>query len=134
MKRLLLMGFIGFTAMMLCGCATRQYTVTAPPSGPTLAEVESMAKAQVSDSIIVSQIQNSSTRYQLTAEQIIELKNAGVSEAVINALINTASKAPPQTATVVREQYVYPGPYVYVDPWPVYWWGPGPYYHHRHWR
>ena len=117
-------------ALLMAGCATQTYTVAPPPAGPTLAEVQSMVQAHVSDSVIVSQIQNSSSRYVLTASQIIELKNAGTSDAVLNALINTASKPPvPASTTVDDGPYIYP--YVYVDPWP--WdgwgWGWGPYYH-----
>lgn len=140
--------YLSLLAMVLVtGCVTRSYTTVAtPPPGPTLAEIQSMAQAHVSDSVMISQIQNSSTRYQLTTEQIISLKNAGVSDAVINALINTASKPQPQTTTttVVEGPYVYPYaypypyPYVYVDPWPVFWWGWGPVYYHgyyyHHWR
>jgi len=101
-----------------------------------------MAQAHVSDSVIISQIQNSSTRYQLTSDQIISLKSAGVSDAVISALINTANKPEPQpatTTTTVVQPYVYPYAPVYVDPWPGYWWG-GPYYYrgyygwHHHWH
>ena len=124
--------------LLLTGCVTRTYTVAAPPpAGPTLAEVQSMSQAHVSDSVIISQIQNSSTRYHLTADQIISLKSAGVSDTVINALINSASKPEPQTTastTTVVEPYVYPYPYVYVDPWPVYWWGWGPYYHYHYYH
>lgn len=128
-------------SLLLTGCVTRTYTVAPqPPAGPTLAEVQSMSQAHVSDSVIIAQIQNSSTRYRLTSDQIISLKSAGVSDAVINALINSASKPQPETttsSTTVVEPYPYP--YVYVDPWP--WWGWGPYYYHgyyyhgyRHWR
>ena len=119
--------------LLLAGCVTRTYTVATPPPppGPSLTEVQTMAQAHVSDSLIIGQIQNSSTRYQLTADQIISLKNAGVSEAVINTMINSASKPQSQataTTTVVQE------PAVYVAPWPL-WWGPywGPYYH-GYWR
>jgi hypothetical protein len=128
--------------MLLTGCVTRTYTVAPPPpNGPTIAEIESMSQAHVSDSVIISQIQNSSTRYHLTADQIISLKSAGVSDPVINTLINSASKPQPQTAvsstTVVEPPYVYP--YVYVDPWPYWWgggWGPHYYYHgyYHHWH
>ena len=111
----------------MTGCVTRSYTVTSPPPGPSLAQVQAMVQAKVSDSVIVSQIQNSSTRYSLTADQIIQLKNAGVSDTVLNALINTASKPPVQTTTTVEQPaYVYPS--VYVNPWPWGWWGwGGPY-------
>jgi hypothetical protein len=109
-------------ALLMTGCVTRTYTVATPPAGPTVAEVQSMVQAHVSDAVIVNQIQNSSTRYALTADQIIALKTAGASDAVINALITSVGKAPVQTTTTVEQ-----APYVYVDPWPV-WWGWGPYY------
>src|ERR1019366_2981241 len=123
--------------LLLTGCATtRTTTVSAPPPGPSLAGVQSMVAAGVSDSVIVNQIQNSSTVYTLTADQIIALKNAGVSEAVLNALINSVSKIPVQTTAIAEEgPDVYP--YVYVDPWPWPfwgWWGWGPYYHGGYYR
>jgi hypothetical protein len=125
--------------LLLTGCVTRTYTVAERPSGPTVAEIQAMAQARVSDSVIVSQIQNSSTVYHLTASQIIALKTAGVGDSVLNAMINSASKAPAKTTTTVEQgPYVYP--YVYVDPCPWFWWGPnyyGGYYRgggYRHWR
>jgi hypothetical protein len=125
--------------LLLVGCVTHPYTTAAPPAGPTLAEVQTMVQGHVSDSVIISQIQNSSTRYHLTADQIIALKTAGVSEGVITALINTASKPPTQSTTAVQGPYAYPYPYygypypyAYVTPWPWFWWGWGPHYHY--WR
>lgn len=119
--------------LLLAGCATQTYTVTTLPPGPSVAEVQAMAQAHVSDTVIVSQIQNSSARYALTADQIIALKAAGVSDAVLNALINTASKPPVQTTTTVESgPYVYPS--VYVDPWPWAWWGMYPYYYGGHYH
>ena len=134
------MCLLSLAGLLLAGCATHPHTAVAPPTGPTLPEIQTMVQNHISDSVIISQIQNSSTRYHLTADQIISLKTAGVSEAVIAALINTASKPPVQTTTVVQEPYAYPYPYYgypypYVGPWPgFYWgwgWGPG---YYRHWR
>lgn len=116
--------------LLLTGCVTRTYTVTTPPPGPSLAEVQSMLQAHVSDAVIVSQIQNSSTRYAVTADQIIALKAAGASDAVLNALINSANKVPPVQTTTTVDQGPYVYPYVYVDPWPWGWWGGGPYFYH----
>ena len=124
LKCLVLLGCLG-----LAGCVTPTYTSAPPPPGPSLAEVQSMVQAQVSDAVIVNQIQTSSTRYVLTTDQIIALKNAGASDAVLNALINSAGKAPVQTATTVVRTYPYVNPSVYIDPWPWFWWGWGPYYY-----
>ena len=121
-------------ALLLAGCATRTYTtVNAPPPGPSVAEVQAMVQAHVGESVIINQIQNSSTRYTLTADQIIALKAAGASDAVVNAMILSSNKPPVQTTTVV-ESTTYPGPYVYVDPWPWGWWGWGPYWHGGYYR
>jgi hypothetical protein len=140
MKTIYLLPLVG---LLLAGCATHNHTAATPPAGPSLAEIQTMVKAHVSDSVIINQVQNSSTRYHLTADQIISLKAAGVSDGVLDALINSASKPQLETSTtVVREPYVYPYvypygyPYAYVGPWPGFWWGWGPYYHgyYRHWR
>jgi hypothetical protein len=128
MKIIFLFPLVG---LLLTGCVTRTDTVTAPPPGPSLADIQAMVQAHVSDPVIVNQIQNSPTRYFLTADQIIALKTAGASDTVLNALINTAGKPPVQTTTtVVQSSYVYPG--VYIDPWPWIWWGP--YYYGGYYR
>jgi hypothetical protein len=54
--------------------------------------VVALAKSGVSDEVIVSQIRSSRTVYHLTTAEIIELKNSGVSEKVIDFMINTASR------------------------------------------
>ena len=89
-----------------------------------------MVASHISDSVIVNQIQNSSSRYTLTADQIIELKNAGASDAVLNALITSVNKPTAQTTTTTVAQGPVVYPYVYVNPWPFWgWWGyGGPYY------
>jgi hypothetical protein len=106
--------------LLLAGCVTRTDTVNQPPPGPSLAEVQTMMQAHVGDSVIISQIQRSHTRYHLTADQIIRLKKAGVSDAVINALIDTANVPTSQTS---QDQYYDYYPYDYDDPWPWLWWG-----------
>jgi hypothetical protein len=123
MKMLYLLPLAG---LLLTGCVTQTDTVTTPPPGPSLAEIQAMVQAHVSDPVIVSQIQNSPTRYALTADQIIALKTTGASDTVLTALINTAGKPPAQATTVVQSSYVYPA--VYVNPWPFIWWG-APYYY-----
>ena len=54
-----------------------------------VADVKALAQAKVSDSIIISQIRSSHTVYHLSAADIIDLRNAGVSENVIDFMINT---------------------------------------------
>jgi len=78
--------------------ATRLQTQGAPANvnmvstQPTsIADVQAMAKAGVSDDVIISQIRNSRTIYHLAAVDVIGLRDAGVSEKVLNFMINTPS-------------------------------------------
>jgi hypothetical protein len=89
-----------------------------------LADIKALAKAGISDDVIISQIRNTHTAYHLSAADIIDLHDSGVSQKVIDFMINTPSSAavaapavpagsppPPPSETVV----VAPGPgYVWV--------------------
>ena len=57
----------------------------------TLVDVKVMAKIGFSSDVIITQVRNSRTVYHLTANAIIDLKNSGVSEQVIDFLISTPS-------------------------------------------
>lgn len=61
-----------------------------------LADIKALSKAGVSDEVIISQIRNSRVVYRLSTPEIIDLKDAGVSERVIDFMINTQSLYPPQ--------------------------------------
>ena len=66
------------------------------PSQPLgLADVKMLAKAGISDEVIISQIRNSRVIYRLSTAEIIDLKDSGVSERVIDFMINTPSLYPP---------------------------------------
>ncbi len=90
-----------------------------------LADIKALARAGVSDEVILSQIRNSHTVYRLSTAEIIDLKDSGVSEKVIDFMINTpnlvgAAPPPPASETVVvaepppppivEEYYPAPGP------------------------
>jgi hypothetical protein len=68
-----------------------------------LADIKALAKAGVSDEVILSQIRNSHVVYRLTTAEIIDLKDAGVSNRVIDFMINTPSLYPPPP----RPRYYY---------------------------
>jgi hypothetical protein len=57
----------------------------------SVADVKALAKAGLSDEVILSHIRNSQSMYRLTTAEIIDLKNSGVSEKIIDFMINTAS-------------------------------------------
>ena len=56
-----------------------------------MADVKALVKAGLSEEVIISQIRNSHAVYRLTTSEIIDLKESGVSEKVIDFMINTAS-------------------------------------------
>ncbi|HVM59959.1 MAG TPA: YXWGXW repeat-containing protein [Verrucomicrobiae bacterium] len=115
--------------------ATWQRVEQGQPLG--LADVKELARAGVSDEVIISQIRNSHSVYQLSTAEIIDLKNSGVSERVIDFMINTSSGynvAPPPPppygapaeSTIVTQPP--PPPIVeeyYPAPSPGYVWIPG---------
>jgi outer membrane lipoprotein SlyB len=95
-----------------------------------VADVKALAKAGVSDDVIISQIQSSHTVYHLSASDIIDLRNSGVTDKVVNYMINTPSTisdaaAPvPDASTVVIQQAPPPPPadVQIVTPGPGYVW------------
>jgi hypothetical protein len=91
----------------------------------TVVDVKSLVKAGIGDDLVISQIRNSRTVYHLTTADIIALKNAGVSEKIIDFMINTptqilsaevggvAGSVPP--APPAEQVVVAPGPdYIWV--------------------
>lgn len=109
----------------------------------TVADIVSMVRAGVGDDLVISQIRNSRTVYHLKSADIIELKKAGVSEKVIDFMINSPAEI--QTAEVAgvvgspppvlqEEIVVAPGPeYVWVGgTW--LWYGDRWVWHHGYWH
>lgn len=85
-------------AGMVVGCETPRRPPSPPPQAVLYpsqplgtADVKMLAKSGISDEVIISQIRNSRTVYHLNAAQILDLKSAGVSEKVIDFMINTPS-------------------------------------------
>jgi hypothetical protein len=88
-----------------------------------LADLKALVRAGVSDDVIISQIRTTRATYHLSAADIIDLHGSGVSQKVIDFMINTASTVaaaspvptvappPPLQETII----VAPGPgYVWV--------------------
>jgi outer membrane lipoprotein SlyB len=94
-----------------------------------ITDIKALARAGVSDDVIISQIKSSHTVFRLSAADIIDLHSAGVSDVVVNFMINTQSAADDATATtttvvetapppapVETVTVVAPGPgYIWVD-------------------
>jgi hypothetical protein len=99
---------------------TAVYTTPPPANPPSLTEVKSMAHAGLSDDFIISQIANTHAVYTLDANSIIDLKNSGVSEKVIGAMMATSSQVVVSQAPPAMPQET-----VIVSPGPDYYWCPG---------
>jgi len=93
-----------------------------------VADVKALAKSGINDDVIISQIRSSRTVYHLSAADIIDLRDAGVSNRVIDFMINTPGiygvVPAPQVNTVVVAQPPPPPPVetVVVTPGPDYVW------------
>jgi outer membrane lipoprotein SlyB len=92
----------------------------------SLVDVKALAAANLSDDVIVSQIRNSRTVFHLSSADIIDLKNSGVDEKVIDFMINTTSSMAgvPQTSQTVVAETPPPAPVetMVVPPNPGYVW------------
>ena len=92
-----------------------------------VADVKALAKAGISEDVIVTQIKASRTVYHLSAADIIDLRDSGVSDKVVNYMIDTPASVGANTATtseVVVQQAPPPPPMetVVVAPAPGYVW------------
>ncbi len=90
----------------------------------TIEDVKALVHAKVSDDAIIAQIQNSHTVYHLTASDIVDLHKAGVSDRVVDFMINTASAPPPPSAVVDTDEAppAAPSETVVTAPGPGYVW------------
>lgn len=78
----------------------------APPPGIGNDEVREMAAAQFSDSTIIAVIAANETRFDVSPRGLVALKNAGVSERVIEAMLEAAAaktRAPESEEEEIRE-------------------------------
>jgi hypothetical protein len=92
--------------------AADQARASSPYASPWYYEIERLLKAQVEDSVILAYIFNSAGTFNITAEQVIALKNLGAAPQVISAMMQhdrqllsgerplTASTPPPFSASV----------------------------------
>ena len=95
-----------------------------------VADVKALARSGINDGVIISQIRNSHTVYHLSAADIIDLRDSGVSNTVIDFMINMPSSigessavaAPAGTVVVTQPPPPPPVDTVVVAPGPDYVW------------
>jgi YXWGXW repeat-containing protein len=149
MKTRILSTIVMTVVLSVVGLAQAQ----SPP--PSVADIKLLAKGGVSEEVILSQIRNSHAAYRLSTADILDLKDAGVSEKVIDFMINTGGGAPPSPPPApvqVTQPVVVSTPppveaiegseppppvveQVVVSPGPGYIWISGFWaWHHHHWE
>lgn len=141
----LLMTFAGLATLLLAGCAAEPYRVSrtvTTPGGLTTEEIVRMSKSGISDSVLVEKIRSDGVAARPTADQIASLKQDGLSDEVVKAMINAPVRETSVQVTDYPNLYYYP--YAYPYPYPYYgyygyygpyWYGHGhyPYYGHPYW-
>jgi len=82
--------------VMLVPVAMAQDVAPVPSQGLTKDQVIQMTKAGLSEEVIVARVNAEPSQLKLSADDLITMKSAGVSDGVIRAML--APKAPPATA------------------------------------
>ena len=120
MCSLVAVGMISLTSAALTTLADDSATplVMAPPLAYGVPQVIQLSQAHLSDSTIVTYVRNSGNSYGLDAEQIIYLRQQGVSEAVVEAML-TQPKPVAATVTYTPTPVVAEPVYTQVSPAPA---------------
>ena len=106
MKRLLLLMGVVVIITSLGGCAARRSSASwaERPRTLTKEDVVNMATSDIGDAVIIAQIDATGSRFELSVSDVTELKQAGVSEKVIEYMIGSGME-PDQAVRYVRYSY-----------------------------
>lgn len=116
--------------------APQTYTRIEQGQPLSIADVKALAKAGISEEVIISQIQASHTVFRLSAADIIDLRDSGVSDKVVNFMINTPGTAGAVSASTVIVQQAPPPPPVetiVISPGPGFIWVGGEWEWNNRW-
>lgn len=83
--------FVSISVLMLAFCFFAVSNAFAQEETMTNDEVITLAKAGLNPTIIVNKISTSKTDFDLSTDSLIELKKAGVTDAIINAMLQAKS-------------------------------------------
>lgn len=116
--------FIPVLALVLSGCVYYPARARGPvPEGPPLAraDLERLAAAGISDGVVTELLDRRGAA-KLSADDVVALKKAGASDAVVQKALSSERQEPEPVA--VAE----PVHYYYYSCWPSCWWGPPRWY------
>jgi hypothetical protein len=114
MKNVKNMGIKLAAVLMLCACNVWAQvpdglgpTSAAPAVSPAAAEVVKLAASGVGDEVVLAYIRNSQSIFDLNADQVLYLKDVGLSPQVITAMLDHDSvlKSQAQPAPAVAQPY-----------------------------
>jgi hypothetical protein len=74
---------------LLVGCASTQPR----PSPVSLADIMSMSKVGLTDAEIIQRVEDTHTVFKLTSDDVVRLRNEGVSNGVVTYLLDTYTRA-----------------------------------------
>ena len=109
-----------FSLIFYIGCATLSGNPVGPPPNPvTVKEIVEMSEAGLPPETIINNIQQSHTVYRIQASQLVQLKEMGVSDEVINYMQQTYIDAARQNQayedwsnfTLADDGFWYGGPF-----------------------
>lgn len=78
------------SALLMAGCASNK---PPPPPPLTQADIISMVKAGVPDEEIINRIDATRTVFRLGSSDVVMLRNEGVSDRVVNYMLDTYTRA-----------------------------------------
>ena len=121
---------VGFFILAGAGCVgpmPRYRVREVQPGGLNQEEVVRMAKAGLSDAVIIEKLKTDGVASRLTSDQIVSLKNEGVSDAVVEAMVSAPVVPASKTVEYVYYPSDYPYYYGYGYGYPYYsgWYGAG---------
>ncbi len=99
---------------VMAGCSSIS---TVNPRALTVEDVAAMAEAGVGAGVIQRQIEATRSRFELTADDIIRLKRAGVADDVLTAMIGSGEERQGSSAVSVYDSWYDPLSPAYMGPY-----------------
>ena len=93
-------------ALLVVGCATPKPR----PAALTQVDIVAMVKAKMTDEDIMRRIDATGTVFNLSADDVVKLRQEGVSERLVDYMLDTKVRA---AAEYERHRYYYYDPYYY---------------------
>ena len=114
--------YVTLLVLFVMGCASHR---PAPPPPLTQADVISMVKMSVPDEDIMRRIDATRTVLRLSSDDVVRLRNEGLSDRLVNFLLDTYTRAAMDAQRRQDADYYYnsyPPYYGYGYPWHHGWW------------